>query len=436
MDWIALLARASLLVSFLAGGLGKLADRKGWQQVLRAYPVPESLVAPTILLWALVELATAALIVLNGSARWGAVAALALLGLYTAALRHSSRSTGRTSLRNGLLAAAGALVIWRGGAIPDIASAGIAAGFTPAAWIGLAVALSALALGLIEAWFILKLLPQQGRILMEIEKLQRAVRVAPDVIYHPTNRDTVEALLRLANVTAADTVYDLGCGDGRIVIAAAGRGAHAVGVEIDPERLLAAHANAEAERRQVGDRVQILKQNLFEANVRPATVVTLYLSNEINEKLRPKLLRELRPGSRVASYDFLMGDWQPDRHVEEHRVYLWVIPADVRGAWIWQLPDGQVANARLHQSYQLVSGRVVVGQETSPITSVRLVGDNIMLVLRRGEEQLTYRGRVQGESIAGTVEHPSGGTQAWSARRVGRWMARAMNFPPASWAEQ
>src|SRR5919109_5018093 len=218
MDWVALLARISLIVIFLVSGLSKLADRKGWQQVLAAYPIPKQLVLPLVVLLALVELATVGLLVLSASARWGPIAALALLGLFTATLRVTLRSTGRAMVRNGLLAAGGAIVLWRGGATPNIASAVAAASFTPAAWIGLAVALSALALGLIEAWFIFKVLPQQGRILMEIEKLQRAVRVAPDVIFHPTNRNTVEALLRLANVTAADTVYDLGCGDGRIVI--------------------------------------------------------------------------------------------------------------------------------------------------------------------------------------------------------------------------
>jgi SAM-dependent methyltransferase len=437
MDWIALLGRVFLAVTLLLGGIGRLVHRKEWRQTLTAYGVPEQFVGPTALLLVLLELGAAALLVPNAAARWGAIAALGLLGLHTVAVGFGARTISRTTLlRNGLLAAGAGIVLWQGGETPDIASTTARAGFTPAAWIGLVVALSALALALVEGWLILSLLPQQARLLGELEKVQEALGVTPDVIYHPTSREAVQAMLRVANVTAEDAVYDLGCGDGRIAIAAAERGAHAIGIEIDPARLYAARANAEAERQKVMDRVQFLKQNLFQADIRPATVVTLYLSKEINEKLRPKLLRELRPGTRVVSHDFLMGDWRPDRQIEEHRVYLWVIPADVRGAWTWHLPDGGVADARLDQSYQQVSGRVVAGQETIPITSVRLVGDNIMLVLRRGEEELTYRGRVQGDSIAGTVEHHSGGTQAWLARRVGRWMARAMKFSHASRTEQ
>jgi SAM-dependent methyltransferase len=434
MDWIALLARVFLAVTLLLGGISKLVHRKDWRQAPTGYGVPEQLVRPTAVL---LELAAAALLVPNRTARWGAVAALGWLGLVTVTVGVRSRAVNWTTLlRNGLLVAAAGLVMWRGGAIPDVAPTISGASFTSASWIGLVVAFSALALALIEAWFILNLLAQQGRILTEVEKVQRALGITPDIIYHPTKRDAVEAMLRVANVTADDTVYDLGCGDGRIVIAAAERGARAVGIEINPERLYAARANAEAERQKVMDRVQFQKQNLFEVDIRPATVVALYLGKEINEKLRPKLFRELRPGTRVVSYDFPMGDWQPDQRVEEHQVYLWVMPADVRGAWTWHLPDGEVASARLDQSYQQVSGRVVVGQETIPITSVRLNGDSITLLLRRGEKELTYRGRVQGDSIAGTVEHASQGAQAWSAQRVGRWMAKAVKFPRAARADQ
>jgi hypothetical protein len=179
-----------------------------------------------------------------------------------------------------------------------------------------------------------------------------------------------------------------------------------------------------------------LIHSLFDIDIGPATVVTIYLSNEINEKLRPKLLRSLRPGSRVVSHSFLMGDWQPDHQVEEHSVHLWVIPADARGAWTWHLPDGGRATAELQQTYQQVSGRAVVGRETIPISSVRLVGDTIIFVLRRGGKELTYRGRVREDSICGAVQDGSGDDQAWSARRISRLAERAMGLQHAPPGEQ
>jgi SAM-dependent methyltransferase len=436
MDWLTLLARVILALGFLTAALAKLTGRKDWRQALMS-SLPERLAAPMVLLMPFAELATVALLVSNASARWGAISALGILGLVTAINGSGSRTISRTTpLRNGLLAAAAVIVLWGGGATPDIASTVADAGFTPAASIGLAVGFGALVLALIEAWIILNLLPQHGRILLEMEKVQRALGIAPDVIYHPTSSETVEAMLRVANVTAADTVYDLGCGDGRIVIAAAERGAHAVGVDIDPVRIYGARANAEVEREKVGDRVQFLIHSLFDVDIRSATVVTIYLSNEINEKLRPKLLRSLPPGSRVVSHSFLMGDWQPDDQVEEHRVHLWVIPADVGGGWTWHLPDGGRATAELQQTYQQVSGRAVVGRETIPISSVRLVGDTITFVLRRGGKELTYRGRVREDSICGAVHDGSGGDQEWSARRISRLAERATGLQHAPPGEQ
>lgn len=150
----------------------------------------------------------------------------------------------------------------------------------------------------------------------------------PDVIFVPTPNAIVAAMLRMAAVTKADTVYDLGCGDGRIVITAAQRyGAHGVGIDIDPDRIAEATGNVHQAR--VGDLVKIINADLFEADISEATVVTLYLLTELNRKVRPKLLRELRPGTRVVSHAFSMGgDWEPERreNVEGTTVYLWRIP--------------------------------------------------------------------------------------------------------------
>jgi SAM-dependent methyltransferase len=150
----------------------------------------------------------------------------------------------------------------------------------------------------------------------------------PDVIFVPTPDEVVNAMLRLAGVTGRDTVYDLGCGDGRIVITAAQKfGARGVGIDIDPERVEEASGNVR--RAGVADRVKIVRGDLFEADIREATVVTLYLLTELNLRLRPRLLRELRPGTRIVSHAFSMGDWKPERtaEVEGTTIYLWRVPA-------------------------------------------------------------------------------------------------------------
>ncbi|MBW4467086.1 MAG: class I SAM-dependent methyltransferase [Pegethrix bostrychoides GSE-TBD4-15B] len=149
----------------------------------------------------------------------------------------------------------------------------------------------------------------------------------PDVIYVPTPVPVVNEMLRLANVTADDIVYDLGSGDGRIVIAAAQqRGARGIGIDINPERIQEANQNAQTAG--VSDQVEFRQQDLFQTDFSEATVVTLYLLPELNVKLRPKLLRELQPGTRIVSHAFDMGDWEPEQVVEVDgkTVYYWVVP--------------------------------------------------------------------------------------------------------------
>ena len=149
----------------------------------------------------------------------------------------------------------------------------------------------------------------------------------PDVIYVATPADVVDAMLKVANVKATDVVYDLGCGDGRIVITAAKEyGARGVGFDIDPQRIKEATANAQ--QAGVADRVRFVEADLFEANISEASVVTVYLLSSLNLKLRPKLMRELKPGTRVVSHAFDMGDWKPERelNVKGRRVFLWTIP--------------------------------------------------------------------------------------------------------------
>ena len=163
---------------------------------------------------------------------------------------------------------------------------------------------------------------------------QKTVRVQSrglDVAYASTPPAVVDAMLELARVTSDDVVYDLGCGDGRIVVAAAkGPGARGVGIDIDSERI--AEATALARREGVTDRVTFILGDLFQADFRDATVVMLYLQPEPNLRLRSRLLTELRPGTRVVSLSYDMGDWTPDevRRVAGRRIYLWTIPARAR----------------------------------------------------------------------------------------------------------
>lgn len=149
----------------------------------------------------------------------------------------------------------------------------------------------------------------------------------PDVIYVPTPQELVEDMLRLADVKQGDVLYDLGSGDGRIPVTAAKKyGVRAVGIDIDPERIREAHANAK--KHGVARLVTFRRQDLFKADFREATVVTLYLLPELNLRLRPQLLKQLRPGTRVVSHQFDMGDWRPDKTLESNgrTVYFWVIP--------------------------------------------------------------------------------------------------------------
>lgn len=277
----------------------------------------------------------------------------------------------------------------------------------------------------------------------------------PDVPYVPTPHEVVREMLRVAQVGKDDVVYDLGCGDGRIVIAAvkdfgAKRG---VGVDIDPERIR--ESNENARKAGVTDRVKFLQKDLFETDVSEATVVTLYLLPSINIRLRPKLFRELRPGSRIVSHDFDMCDecegegsetcikgWHPDKVLRvrgpyrEHTVYYWVIPAGVAGTWRWsvQTPRGERQYAlRLRQRFQKVSGTVSVDGRETPISNARLVGTQLSFTVTReiGGQKVTMRfsGRVRGDTITGTVDIQGGrfaGKRDWVAKRnkvnlVGTW---------------
>ena len=150
----------------------------------------------------------------------------------------------------------------------------------------------------------------------------------PDVIYVPTPEQVVDAMLKLANVHQGDVVYDMGCGDGRMVVRAAKQyGVRGVGIDINPERI--AEAKDNAKQNGVTNLVTFRNEDLFEADIKEASVVTLYLLTSLNIKLRPKLWRDLKPGTRIVSHAFDMGDWKPDKKmdVDGRTIYLWTVPA-------------------------------------------------------------------------------------------------------------
>ena len=149
-----------------------------------------------------------------------------------------------------------------------------------------------------------------------------------DVPYVPTREEVVNGMLKLADVKRGDVLYDLGCGDGRIVVTAAQKfGTRGVGIDIDPQRIK--EANDNAQKAGVADKVKFVEQDLFDASIADATVVTLYLLPSVNLKLRPKLLKDLKPGTRIVSHSFDMGDWKAEKEVEVdgERIYFWTVPA-------------------------------------------------------------------------------------------------------------
>ena len=247
----------------------------------------------------------------------------------------------------------------------------------------------------------------------------RARFPGPDVVFIATPADVSLAMLRLAAVTAEDVVFDLGSGDGRVVIAAARDfGARGVGVEIDAE--LVKQSRDLAYGAGVAGRATFLWQDLFATDLREATAVTLYLRDDVNLRLRPKLLQELSPGSRVVSHDFDMGDWQADRVQRvrgpdrDHRLYLWLIPADGAGVWRMRLGERD-ALLNLTQRYQMLGGTLALEGRELAIVDGRMAGERIVFAAGA----LSFNGRLAGDVIEGRAGEGAGASAlAWTARRV------------------
>lgn len=260
-----------------------------------------------------------------------------------------------------------------------------------------------------------------------------------DVVYVPTPQVVVDAMLRMGGVGPQDFLIDLGSGDGRVVIAAARRGARALGVDLD--RHLLAVAGEAAKREGVAGRTTFVEQNLFETDLREATVITTYLLPEMNLKLRPRLLG-LKPGTRVVAHDYHMGQWLPDERetlsvpekkvgtVGTSHVYLWLVPARVAGKWRADIPfaTGRASlEFEVEQRFQALKAQpVAVEGRPTRLRAPALRGDEFSFLLEIGAGRLParyqFRGRAAGDEMRGTVvvADPARGQreQRWSARRV------------------
>lgn len=259
----------------------------------------------------------------------------------------------------------------------------------------------------------------------------------PDVIFVPTPNRVVEEMLRVADIHADDVIYDLGCGDGRIVILAAQKaGSRGVGIDIDPQRIEESKRNAT--KAGVEQLVHFLEQDLFQADFSEATVVTLYLLPMLNLQLRPKLLTELRPGTRIVSHDFGMNEWLPDQKTvvvigeRHHWVYHWIVPANVIGRWelaIPELRDRTPFTLHLEQVYQYVVGAAILDGSRRHLKNAKLSGSHLRfeLELERSGETLPviFEGEVLGDVMDGTAkwhQSPQVIKHSWRAVRDPRTM--------------
>ena len=230
-----------------------------------------------------------------------------------------------------------------------------------------------------------------------------------DVVWVPSPQALVDKMLDMAKVTPNDFVMDLGSGDGRTVITAATRGARALGIEYNPDMVALSRRNAD--KAGVNGKAQFVQADIFQSDISKATVITLFLLPDLNLKLRPTIL-SLKPGTRIVSNSFKMGDWEPDQTFDLKcesfcTAYLWIVPAKVEGKW--RLAQGGLT---LKQEFQKLTGTLRTGASSLAIAGGTLHGDEISFTAGSAE----YRGRVNGSAIEGTVK-TGAGALPWSARR-------------------
>jgi Methyltransferase domain len=231
-------------------------------------------------------------------------------------------------------------------------------------------------------------------------------RKKPDIHYVPTPQELVDVMLGMANIGKDDIVYDLGSGDGRLVITAAKKyGASGIGIDIDPERIGEARENAK--KAGVEGKVRFLEQDLFKSDFHDATVVTLYLLEELNLRLRPHIFAQVKPGTRVVSHAFTMGDWEPDaertikKEGENYDAYYWIVPANMSGRW--KMTGGESADfphtATVEQKFQKIIVRSGDGGEMLGEGKVNGATFTITIDKGPGDKSKLYRGTIDGNKI-------------------------------------
>jgi hypothetical protein len=270
-----------------------------------------------------------------------------------------------------------------------------------------------------------------------------------DTPYVQTPQNVVDKMLEVAKVGPGDYVIDLGSGDGRMIITAAKKhGARGFGVDLD--KRLVELSNRAAAKAGVADRAQFYARDLYDTDVSPASVVTIYLLPEVNRMVRPKLLSTLKPGTRVVSHDYDMGEWPPDLAFtmdapgkpvgrdQKSKVFYWVVPARAAGKWRWYSP-AQAAGPRefelsLDQMFQKVEGTLSADGKTAPIEDAKLAGDQLAFTARAGDARYEFSGRIVNNAIDGTVRVARGGSNvqqiAWSAARTEVWEPKHFLLPP------
>lgn len=238
-----------------------------------------------------------------------------------------------------------------------------------------------------------------------------------DVVWVPTPDELVARMLGMAKVTPKDLVYDLGAGDGKIAIAAGKLGATAVGIEYNPDMVKLAQCYVEADG--VAGNVKIIHGDIFKEDFSKATVVTMYLLPELNLRLRPTILA-MKPGTRVTSHQFTMGDWEADEtaEIDYRTAYLWIVPAKVEGSWSLRDANGLQFAVALTQKYQKISGDVTVGGKKQPLVGAALRGDEIRFAFNddKGVTR-TLSGTVRGNEISGVLRAAGGGEAKVSGTR-------------------
>ena len=243
-----------------------------------------------------------------------------------------------------------------------------------------------------------------------------------EVPYVATPPEVVDEMLKIAGVGDGDYLVDLGSGDGRIVIEAAKRGAIGHGVDLDGDLVQLSFKNAE--KAGVSDRVLFFEEDIFESDFSMASVVTIYMSNAINLRLRPLLFENLEPGTRIVSHIFHMDDWHPDRQmaVNRHNIYKWVIPADVKGTWNWSTNEVGV-QLSLNQEFQKIAeSEVIISDENIPYELIEssIRGERMTIIIKIGEQKYVYNGKVSGDEINGSVQIHDGDKsriESWNAVR-------------------